>query len=111
MLCVRSFSMLRIYDLHTELIGKICKLTSFGVELEKEYEQVFGVGNYHSAQTLFEYCHCGNKYELSLMFIDEKPIKRNGVVWYCLKEIGKYSTGDYYWVTLCQVMICSEFSE
>lgn len=69
MLCVRSFSMLRIYDLHTELIGKICKLTSFVVELEKEYEQVLGIGNHHSAQTLFAYCQCGNKYELSLMFI------------------------------------------
>lgn len=103
--------MLRIYDLHTELIGKICKITSFGVELENEYEEVFGIGNYYSAKTLFEYCYCGNKYELSLMFIDEKPIKRNGVVWYCLKEIGKYSTGDYYWFTLNQVLICSEFSE
>jgi hypothetical protein len=45
------------------------------------------------------------------MFIDEKPIKRNGVIWYCLKEVGKYSTGDYYWFTLNQVLICSEFSE
>ena len=109
MLRVRSFYMLRLFDFHTELIGKVCKLTSFGVELEKEYEKVFGLGNYNSTYILFDYCYCKNKYELSLMFIDEKPIKINGVVWYCLKEIGRYATGNYYWFTLNQVMICSEF--
>jgi hypothetical protein len=98
--------MLRVSDLHTELIGKICKLTDFGVELEKEYEQLFKTGNYQSARILFEYCQRKDKYELSLMFIDEKPFERCGVVWYCLKEIGKYSGGDYYWFTLNQVIIC-----
>lgn len=98
--------MLRIYDLHTELIGKICKLTRFGVELEREYENVFGVGNYHSAQIMFKYCHCGGEYEVSLMFIDESPITKNGVVWYCVKCVGKHSSGDYYWFTLNQIVIC-----
>ena len=100
--------MIRVYDLHTNLIGKVCKLTSFGVELEKEYDKLFGIGNPYQAQILFEYCHRSDKNELSLMFIDEKPIARNGVVWYCLKEIGKNSSGDYHWFTLNQVVICSE---
>lgn len=100
--------MLRVCDLHTDYIGKVCKLTSFGVELEKEYKELFGIGNVSSLKMLFNYCYCGNKYELSLMFIDERPVQRNGVIWYCLKEVGKYSRGDYYWLTLNQIVICSE---
>lgn len=95
-----------VSNLPPEFIGKICKITAFGVELEKEYEQLFGIGNYNSALLLFEYCYCNNNSELNLMFIDEVPITRNGVTWYCMKEVGKYASGDYYWYTLNQVMIC-----
>lgn len=101
--------MIRILDTHSPLIGKIAKLTDFGVELEKEYQDLFGVGNYASAFHLHQY-HSKDfgKYQLMLMFIDERPINRNGVVWYCLKEIGKYATGDYFWFTLNQLIICNE---
>ena len=97
--------MLRLHDLHTEHIGKICKLTSFGVELEKEYELLFGIGNHYSALMLFDFC---NNNEVRLMFVDEKPFSREGVIWYCLKDVGKYSEVNYHWFTMNQILICSE---
>jgi hypothetical protein len=103
--------MLKVLDSHKELIGKICKLTAFGVQLELEYEKEFGIGNHSNAKRLFDYCHSENQYEISLMFIDERPMKLNGMVFYCLKEIGKGSTGDWHWFTLNQIMLCNEFSE
>ena len=83
--------MLRIADLHTHLVGKICKLTEFGVELEKEYVELFGIGNVYKAMSIYYFCHMGGKYEMSLIFINEKPYSKNGVTWYCVKEIGKVS--------------------
>ncbi len=103
--------MLRVYDLHTDLIGKICKLTSFGVELEREYEQLFGIGNYNQAEMIYGYCHRGGKHEMSLMFIDEPPVRRNGVIWFCVKETGVGVSGDWLWYTLDQLMICSATQE
>ena len=97
-----------VADLHTHLIGKICKLTEFGLELEKEYEQIFGFGNYESAKTIHLYCYIGGRYEMSLMFIDEKPHIVNGIIWYCVKEIGVGVMGDWHWYTLNQLIICNE---
>ena len=94
--------------IHKPLLGKLAKLTEFGVDLEKEYEELFGIGNYYQALHLCYYCHSKGKYEISLMFIDETPIKRGGVLWYYLKDVGKYAEGNYYLFTLNQLMICSE---
>jgi hypothetical protein len=99
--------MLRISDIHTTFIGKICKLTSIGVEIEKEYEKLFGIGNYFTAERLFYYCHSNNENKLILIFIDEKPITKHGLTWFCLKEIGNNSANDYYWFTLDQIVICN----
>lgn len=99
---------MRICDLHTDLIGKICKVTEFGVELQKEYADLFGIGSVFITNRLFEYCQLEGKNKVSLIFIDEKPIIKNGVVFYALKEIGKYTNGDYYWFSLNQLMICEE---
>ena len=96
----------RILDLHTEFIGKIAKTTSFGLVLEKEYEKIFNVGNEYKFDRLHYYCHLKNKYELSLIFIDEKPITKNGVTWFCLKEIGNGCNGDWHWLTLNQITVC-----
>lgn len=98
-----------IANCHKPLLGRLAKLTDFGVTLEKEYEELFGIGNYYQALGLFHYCHSKDKYEISLMFIDETPIKRGGVLWYCLKDVGKYAEGNFYWFTLNQLMICNEF--
>jgi hypothetical protein len=97
--------MLNRVDHHTDLIGKIAKLTDFGVEIEKQYQETFKIGNYSKAQRINHYCYLGNKYEMSLIFINEKPIKRNGVIWFCLKEIGFGVSGDLHWFTLNQLMI------
>ena len=99
--------MLRIADDHTDLIGKLAKLTAFGVELEAEYERLFGVGSYSSARETYYYCHRGGRYEMALIFIDQPPERRNGVTWYCLKEVGVGVMGDWHWFTLDQLMICS----
>lgn len=98
--------MLRKVDIHTHLIGQIAKLTEFGMELEKEYEDVFGFGNYSSARQIHYFCYMGGKYEMSLMFIDEPPTTHNGETWYCLKEVGVGVMGDWHWYTLNQLMIC-----
>jgi len=98
---------LRKWDIHTDLIGKICKLTSMGVEIEKGYEKHLGVGNSYMAERIYKYCYCGGWYEMSLMFIDEPPIHRDGVVLYCLEEIGKGVNGDWHWFSLEQLMICN----
>ena len=94
--------------IHKPLLGKLAKLTKTGVYLEEEYQKLFGIGNYWQTMTLFYYCHSNDRYEISFVFIDEKPIRRGGVIWYCLKEIGEYSEGNYYWFTLNQLIICSE---
>lgn len=98
--------MLRILDEHTQFIGKICKLTEFGVCLEVEYEKLFGIGSEYTANRTFYYCHLGGRYEMSLMFIDEPPIKKESMTWFCLKEIGVGVSGDYHWHTLDQIIIC-----
>jgi hypothetical protein len=98
--------MLRIWDEHTDMIGKIAKLTERGVLLEKEYVDLFGIGNEIFAKLLHQYCYEGGKYEISFMFIDEPPFKKNGVTWFCLKEVGMGVSGDWYWFTLNQLMIC-----
>lgn len=98
--------MLRVADLHTHLIGKICKLTEFGVELEKEYEQLFKRGNSQSAMQIFYFCHRGGRYEMSLMFIDQPPFTKDNNTWYCVKEVGVGVMGDWHWYTLNQLMIC-----
>ena len=93
-----------VYE-HTHLVGKLCKLTRMGAELEKEYEQLFHVGNYNRALDINFFCYMGGRYEMSLMFIDEKPIRRQNVVWYCVKEVGVGVMGDWHWYTLDQLMI------
>lgn len=98
--------MLTAINTHTELIGKICKITRFGVELQKEYKRLFGIGSHYVAKTLFDYCYSGNEYELSLVFTQDAPIRRNGVVFYCLKEVGEHSSGEYHWLSLNQIIIC-----
>ena len=98
--------MLRIADIHTDLIGKICKPTEWGVELEKEYDLLFNRNNYLSQLRTYQYCTMGGRYEMSLMFIDEKPYKECGLTFYCLKEVGIGVMGDWHWFTLDQLMIC-----
>lgn len=99
--------MFRIADLHTDLIGKLCVITSIGVQLEREYEQMYGIGNYQSAQLLYHYNH-ESKYKFLLMFIDEKPFSKFNETWFCVKEVGKWSNGDMHWFTLNQLMICEQ---
>lgn len=95
-----------ISGIHTELIGKLAKLTEQGVILEQEYEYLFGMGNYEKAIHNHYYHYCGGRYELKLMFIDEPPFSIAGQTWYCLKEVGTGCHGDYFWYTLDQLMIC-----
>lgn len=95
-----------IYNDHTPLIGKIAKLTSFGVQLEKEYEKLLEIGNSHIAKRIHYYNHCGGRYETKLIFIDEPPFEYAGVKFYCLKEIGTGANGDWYWFSMNQLIIC-----
>jgi hypothetical protein len=98
--------MLQIVDEHTDLIGKLAKLTEFGVKLEEQYKEMFNVGNVWTAKMVHNYCYCKGRYEISLMFVDEPPIKRNGVTWFCLKEVGQVIYGDLRWFTLNQLVLC-----
>lgn len=95
--------MLKVYDIHTQFLGKTCKLTSFGVLLEKEYESLFGIGSPEQAQRLYDYC---SQDRIRLIFVDEKPIKIYGLTFFCLKEVGKDGNGDLYFFTSEQLMIC-----
>lgn len=90
------------------LVGRIAKVTALGVVLEKEYEALFGFGNWQKAEFNHWACHMGGRYEMSLMFIDEEPHEVKGIVWYCLKEVGIGVSGDWHWYTLNQLMICEE---
>lgn len=98
---------LHIADEHTHLIGHLAKITEFGVLLEKKYEDIFGFGNPHKASHVHYYCHIGNKYEMSLMFIDEPPIKRGNMTWFCLEEVGVGVNEDWHYFTLDQLIICN----
>lgn len=95
--------MLRISDIHTEYLGKTCKLTDYSVILEKEFELLFGIGNVEVAQRLYDYCM---QDRIRLIFVDEKPVKMYGLTFFCLKEIGKDGNGDLHFFTLEQLMIC-----
>ncbi len=88
---------LRINNLHTDFIGIVCKLTRVGVQLEKEYETIFEIGNYELVKFLFEF-------DTLFIFIDQPPVVLNGNTWFCLKEIGN---DDLHWFTLMQIMVCS----
>lgn len=90
------------------LLGCIAKLTEFGVELEKEYEKTFGIGSYNRAFRIWYYCHLEGRYQMSLMFIDQQPYVKNGVKFYCLKEVGVGVMGDWHWFSLNQLIVCNE---
>src|SRR5574342_83086 len=86
---------MRVADLHTDLIGKLCKLTQHGVLLEKEYEEIFKVGNTRVAELLFFY-HQPGPFQILLMFIDQPPWRKDSQTWFCVKEIGKGCFGDWH---------------
>lgn len=88
------------HDCHKKHVGRIGKLTELGVELEAEYVNLFGLGYVDIATRIFRFC---KYFDMFLVLIDEPPFKRNGVVWYCFKLIGKDSTDDWYWFTLDQI--------
>jgi len=94
-----------VYD-HYLLVGKLAVITDFGLLLEKEYKKMFGIGNASAYKTLLRYCKDDGKYKIRLMFIDEKPINKENLTFFCLKEIGKGTHGDWYWFTLDQLIIC-----
>lgn len=91
--------MLSIVDEHIDLIGKIAMLTNMATILESEYEDIFGMGNRFIINRLYE-----NK--TMLIFINEKPVLKNGCMWFCLKEIGANTSGDWHWLTLNQLIVC-----
>ena len=93
---------------HQSLIGRIAKLTEYGALLSKEYEELFKIGNPDSDYQVYQYCHMGGRYEMTLMFIDEPPFKINGVTFFCLKEIGVQTGGDWHWYSLNQLIFCKE---
>ncbi len=90
---------------HKQYIGRICKVSLQGVALEKIYEEVLGISTY--AEKVYEYCHFGGKFEMSLMFIDEPPMVVKGETFYCLLEVGIGVSGDWHWFTLNQLIICN----
>lgn len=95
------------FHVHKHLIGKLCKLTDFGLILEKEYE-LLGFGNARSYERILFYNQLKDQNSISLISIDEYPHKINGVLLFCVKEIGKYSSGDWHWFSLNQLIICEE---
>ena len=99
---------MRVADLHTDLIGRICKLNQMAVPLEREYEIIFGFGNAHIVEDLFwlQEKHCS---KIAFIFIDEKPFTKDKETWFCIKEFSttnKKVNGDYHWLTLNQLIIC-----
>lgn len=97
--------MLKVAHLHTDLIGKLCKLTPMGVVLEKQYEELLGIGNPYNAELLYHY-HQEGKYQLLLIFVDEQPWVFHGHIFFCVKDIGNGAMEDYHWFTLDQLIIC-----
>lgn len=97
---------MRVADIHTDLIGRICKLTAHGLLLEEEYEKLYGVGNVQQAELLYFY-HQPGPYQILLMFIDEKPWRKDNQTWFWVKEIGKGCFGDWHLFTLDQLIICN----
>ena len=89
------------------LIGKTAKLTKQGVKIENLYNNPLKMG-YYKAMILFDYCYRPDEFQISFQFVDEPPETQNGITYYCLKQIGKHSSGDWYWFTLDQLMICDE---
>ncbi len=89
--------MLRIHDIHTDLIGKTAKLSSQAFCLASQYKEIFNLGNIYSLKklSLFEYL---------LIFVDEKPEIRNGTAFFCLKDA---VNEEMFWLTLDQLIVCT----
>lgn len=87
------------------LAGKLAILSEFGLEVEREYSNALGLGNYDIARRVYYYNHIEGKYATKLMFLNEPPVRKDGVVFYCLKEVGKNAPGDWYWFSLDQLII------
>lgn len=104
---VETEEMLVVKD-HTYLIGKIAKLTEFGVLLAAEYVELFNIGNESTTRQIHYFCNTPGKYQMSLMFINQEPFTKLGKTWYCLKEVGVGVMGDWHWYTLDQLIICED---
>lgn len=87
------------------LAGKIAVLSQFGLEVEREYSNILGLGNYELARRVYHYNHMEGKYASKLMFLNEPPMRKDGVVFYCLKEVGVNAPDDWYWFSLDQLII------
>lgn len=96
---------LKVVRDHTHLIGKVAKTNHLAVYLEREYVAAFGIGNVDTTESCHYYCHCGGRYEMSLVFIDQPVFRNSSLTWYCLKEIGTGVNGDWHWFTLDQLFI------
>lgn len=99
---------MKIIDLHSDLIGKVCRLHPAAVQLAKVYEDLFSFGNAQCTERLLffqNYHDC----KLAFIFLDEAPVTRYTETWFCVKEFsttGKKVNGDWYWFTLNQLIIC-----
>ena len=91
---------------HLPYLGMIAKFSEQGLVLAVEYLKEFGFGNgWHEELMLIRCTHN----DLLLIFIDYPPMIINGVVLYCLKEVGKgIINGDWHWYSLNQLTICNE---
>ena len=92
---------------HLSLVGRIAKLHSMAVEIERGYQSTLGFGDPERVERAFCYNHCGGRYQTSFMFIDEPPFRKYGVDFYCLQEIGCGVNGDWVWYSLEQLIICN----
>ena len=92
---------------HRPLVGKLAKPGPLYRTLVKEYRALFNVGESDYAAEMLEWaCSREGDFEVTLLFIDEEPIQHGGIMWFCLKEIGKDGNGDYHYLTLDQLVLC-----
>jgi hypothetical protein len=99
---------LRVVDEHTAFIGKLAKPAPLYRALEAEYRKLFNVGlSDYNAEMLAWQCHeMEPKRQAALIFVDEPPVKKHGLIWFFLRIIGPEANGDLYLLTLDQLMLC-----
>ena len=102
-----AYTPLTLAGEHKPYLGKLAKPGPLYRTLVKEYRALFGVGESDYAAEMLEWA-CGREgsFEVTLLFIDEAAISRGGITWFCLKAIGKDGNGDYYYLTLDQLVLC-----
>jgi hypothetical protein len=100
--------MIRLTDTHTPLLGQLAKITRLGVSLEANISNCSALGVFTRPGGCITTVTIGANAPCACCLSMSRPSGGETLPGFCLKEVGQDSTGDWYWYTLDQLLICGE---